>query len=472
MNSAPKPGANSGSSILVVDDEAFVRDSITEVLRSDGWNTHAASGAQGAVEFLAREAVDVIVTDLRMPEGDAFLLLEHARKAAVEIPIVVITGVGTVSEAVRAMKAGAYDFLQKPVDPEELVLLVRRAAEHRQLLGEVKWLRETVKGLRAPRLLVGRSEQMERVRALVAQVAPTDATVLLEGESGTGKQLAAEEIHRQSGRASRPLVRVHCAASSEEAFERELFGHADGGAGALAAAQGGTLVLDEVGVLTPALQKKLLHVLEAGEGRAADAPRTDVRLVAITNEDLAARVKAGEFRADLYWRLDVFPIGMPPLREHKGDIPEIVEHFLAWASHERTGSGLGAVHTNGGGPRVTAEAFEVLATYGWPGNVRELRNVLERAVILAGERELDAPLFRGILESALAPAQQLTGARELHLRRNLDAAEKEILLRALAQTQGRKKEAALLLGIDPRNLGYYLRKHGIADTKSRDDGDD
>jgi two-component system NtrC family response regulator len=401
-----------------------------------------------------------------MPEGDAFQLLEHARKRGVEIPIIVITGVGTVAEAVRAMKAGAYDFLQKPVDPEELVLLARRASEHHRLLGEVKTLRETVHGLRAPRALVGRSEKMERTRGLIAQVARTDAIVLVKGESGTGKELAAEEIHRLSARSARPLVRLHCAATSEDAFEQELFGNVHG---ALAAADGGTLVLDEVGVLTPRLQTRLLHLLEEGGVRPAGLPLTDVRLVAITNEDLAARVKSGGFRADLYWRLDVFPIEMPPLREHREDIPEIVQHFLAWARRQRTGSRIGAGETTLG-PTLTAAALDVLGTYGWPGNVRELRNVLERAVILAGDGELDASLFRGILESALAlvPTQ---GPRELHLRRNLDAAEKEIILRAIAQTQGRKKEASLLLGIDPRNLGYYLRKHGIAESKSREEGE-
>jgi len=431
--------APGGPSVLVVDDEPFVRDSIAEVLRADGWKTHAAAGAREAVAFLESQGVDVIVTDLRMPEGDAFLLLDHARKGAVEIPIVVITGVGTVAEAVRAMKAGAFDFLQKPVDPEELLLLARRAAEHRRLLAEVRALRETVRGLRAPRALVGKSASMERVRALIAQVARTDATVLVRGESGTGKELAAGEIHRRSARGARPLVRVHCAGSPEGAFERDR----------VAEAEGGTLVLDEVGALTPTLQTRLLHLLESGR---------DLRVIAITNEDLAARVKSGEFRADLYWRLDVFPIEMPPLREHREDLPEIVRHFLDWAGREHPGAG----------PRPTQEALEVLGTYGWPGNVRELRNVLERAVILAGDRELDADLFRSILESAPAPA----GAppeRELHLRKNLDAAEKEIVLRALARTQGRKKEASILLGIDPRNLGYYLRKHGIGEGRARGD---
>ena len=456
------------SSVLVVDDEPFVRDSIVEVLRSEGWRTHAAGGAKEAVEFLERQGVDVVVTDLRMPEGDAFVLLEHAKKDGFDIPIVVITGVGTVSEAVRAMKAGAYDFLQKPVDPDELLLLARRAAEHRRLVGEVRALRETVQGLRSPRVLVGRSARMEQARAAIAQVARTDATVLLRGESGTGKELAAEEIHRQSARAAGPFVRLHCASASEESFERELF---EKGSGAFARAEGGTLALDEVGVLTPNLQAKLLKLLESAGTPAPERP-TGIRLVAITNDDLHSRVKSGTFRADLYWRLAVFPIEMPALREHKEDIPELVEHFLAWASR-RTAAGIGAGLSRGG-PRMTDKALEALGTYDWPGNVRELRNVLERGVILAGDREIDDALLRGILESGVAlpgpPGPPGPSApREFHLRRNLDAAEKEILLRALAHTHGKKKEASLLLGIDPRNLGYYLRKHGIADAKGREE---
>jgi DNA-binding NtrC family response regulator len=456
---------NPGPSVLIVDDEAFVRDSLSEVLAAEGWRTHTAVGAREAVELLSGQRVDVIFTDLRMPGGDAFLLLEQARAGAVEIPIIVITGVGTVSEAVRAMKAGAFDFLQKPVDPEELVLLARRAAEHRRLLSEVKSLRDTIQGLRAPRVLVGSSERMARVRGLISQVAPTDTAVLITGETGTGKELAAEEIHRQSRRATRPLRRVHCAAVSEGAFENELFGR---DRGALAEAEGGTLVLDEIGVLTPALQTKLLRVLETGEYQSPGDPTVhvaDVRLIAITNEDLPGRVKSGSFRADLFYRLNVFPIPMPPLREHREDVPGIVDHFLDWARRQLPGAA-----TSAAAPRIGTEALEVLSSYGWPGNVRELRNVLERAAILAGERELDAALVRGILESALS-APLSSAPRELHLRKNLDAAEREIILRALAQTQGKKKEAALLLGIDPRNLGYYLRKHGIADAKAREESE-
>ena len=449
-----------GPSVLIVDDETFVRESLSEILAADGWRTHTAPGAREAIAFFAERRVDVIVTDLRMPTGDGFQLLEHARAGSVEIPIIVITGVGTVAEAVRAMKAGAHDFLQKPVDPEELLLLTRRAAEHKQLLHEVVALRATVRGLRAPRVLVGSSPRMSAARDSLARVAPTDATVLLTGESGTGKEIAAEEIHRLSGRAARTFRRVHCAAVSDEAFEIELFAPERG---AFADAEGGTLVLDEVGVLSAALQTKLLRVLEAGEARrTGDAAGSvpDVRVVAITNEDLAARVKAGTFRSDLYFRLNVFPVELPALRDHKEDIPEIVDHLLAWARSRQPGTA-----GNEDAMKPTAEALEVLASYGWPGNVRELRNVLERAAIVAGGAGIDAPLVRGILESAhVTPLA--SGTPEFLLRKNLDAVEREIVVRALAHAGGKKKEASLLLGIDPRNLGYYLRKHKIGDGKA------
>ena len=451
MSHAPASTAMThGPSVLIVDDEAFVRDSLSEILATDGWRTHTAAGAREAVAFLAGRRVDVIVTDLKMPTGDGFQLLEHARAGSVEIPIIVITGVGTVAEAVRAMKAGAHDFLQKPVDPEELLLLARRAAEHKKLLHEVAALRATVRGLRAPRVLVGSSARMAQTRESIARVAPTDATVLLTGESGTGKEIAAEEIHRLSARASRPFRRVHCAAVSDESFESELF---EPERGAFADVEGGTLVLDEVGVLSANLQTKLLSVLESGEA---------VRVIAITNEDLGARVKAGTFRSDLYFRLKVFPIELPALREHKEDIPEIVEHLLDWARSQRP-----AAASPKGAMKPTTEALEVLASYGWPGNVRELRNVLERAAIVAGDAEIDAPLVRGILESALVSPLP-TESREFLLRKNLDAVEREIVLRALTHTGWKKKEASLLLGIDPRNLGYYLRKHKITDTKGKE----
>ncbi len=467
----------SGSRVLVVDDEVFVRDSLCAILKSEGFLTGTAASSVEALQRLAKERYEAIVTDLRMPGGDGLTLLTQARQRGVAIPIIVITGVGTVAEAVAAMKSGAFDFLQKPVDPDELVLVVRRAVEHHALLAEVRELRDTVAGLRGPRVLIGSSPAMVSVKNLIAQVAPAEATVLITGESGTGKEIAAELIHQQSARSDKGLTWVQCAMLTESNFESELFGHRKGAAlgaladriGRFAEAAGGTLILNEIGALSPGMQAKLLRVLETGEYQVAgDASvlHADVRVIATTNEDLATKVKAGAFRSDLYYRLAQFPIEMPALRNHKQDIGEISESLLARAQNAKPRAGAA---------RLSSEARELLASYGWPGNVRELRNVLERAVIVSDKDELDAGLFAGILESTTSsPVSPIaTGSlepREFHLRTNLDAAEREIVLRALTQSKGKKKEAAILLGIDPRNLGYYLRKHKITDKESAEAG--
>jgi two-component system NtrC family response regulator len=354
--------------------------------------------------------------------------------------------------------------VQKPVDPETLILLVRRAVEHHGLLAEVRALRARARE-RESRALVGHSPAIASIRARIAQVARSDATVLISGESGTGKELAAYEIHRLSPRGERAYVAVDCAAANPELFESELFGHRKGSfagasadrVGRLAEAEGGTLVFDEVAALGLPLQSKLLRVLEGGEYTVLGESRqrlATARVIATTNQDLEALVASGAFRADLYWRLAQFPVVMPPLRAHMEDLPEIAEHLLARAQHKSR-----AFETSLA-PRLSPEVLEVLGSYSWPGNVRELRNVLERALILCGDRPLEAELLRGILESA-PPARQSSPTADLALRRNLDAVEKELVLAALARSQGVKKEAAHMLGIDPRNLGYYLRKHRI-----------
>ncbi|MCK6447706.1 MAG: sigma-54 dependent transcriptional regulator [Planctomycetes bacterium] len=456
--------------VLVVDDEAFVRDSLREVLTLEGLRATAVAGVNEALAVAASEPVHVIVTDLSMPHGGGLALLREVRSAGVEVPVIVISGVGTVADAVTAMKSGAFDFLQKPVDPEQLLLVIRRAAEHQGLRAEVARLRSTVDALRPTRELVGSSPEMERVRAAIAKVAPTDAVVLIHGETGTGKELVSHALHRQSPRAARPSLRINCTAFADAlTLESELFGHAQGAfpgatserVGRLAEAEGGTLVLDEIGALPLALQPKLLRFLETGEYERLGETRTksaDVRLVAITNEELKAKAESGKFREDLLSRLSVFPIGLPPLRLRKSDLPELAAHLLARPHGSRTRSKQAPSFT------LSAEALDVLASYEWPGNVRELGNVLERAVIVSATPELGADLFRGILESNLA-SPRASGPYEFHLRANLDAVERKLLLKVLAHTKNHRKEAALLLGIDPRNLSYYLKKHRISEAE-------
>jgi DNA-binding NtrC family response regulator len=447
-------------SVLVVDDEAYVRDSLTEMLGLEGFACVGAASQDEALSALATRSFQAVVTDLRMPTGDGLGLLSEARRQGHGVPVIVMTGIGTLRDAVEAMKAGAFDFVQKPVDPDQLVLLLRRAVEHQQLVSEVRYLRESAEKDRG---IAGSSAAIEHVRKLIDQVAPKNTTVLVTGESGTGKELVAEEIHRRSERARRTLVRVNCAAIPEQLFESEFFGHRRGAfsgaisdrVGRFAEAQGGTLVLDEVGALPLEMQAKLLRVLEGGEFQVVGESRTrvaDVRVIALTNEPLAERIQRGGFRADLFYRLNVFPIEVPALRNRKDDLAPLSEQLLA-RIRGRTGAGL------------SREALDVLASYDWPGNVRELRNVLERAVILGGER-LDAELFRGLLETSL-PLAPSSSVDDCHLRKNLDLAEKQLVLRALERTEGKKKEAAQLLGIDPRNLGYYLRKHGLSEGANK-----
>ena len=457
-------------SVLVVDDEVFVRESLRDLLENEGYRVIEASTVRDAVQVLESESPGVIVTDLRMPRESGLVLLQEARKLGVEAPIVVLTGVGTVSEAVEAMKAGAYDFIQKPFEPEQFILLIKRALEHGSLVSEIRYLRSAVEDLRGPSDMVGTSDALGAVRAHVAQVAPTDATVLITGESGTGKELVASEVHRKSGRRKRNLVRVNCAAISESLFESEFFGHRRGSftsaiadrMGRFAEAEGGTLVLDEIGTLRPEMQAKLLRVLETGEYQVIGESRTriaDVRVIAITNEDLPQRVREGAFRRDLYYRLAVFPIEVPPLRRRPADVPLLARHFLA-----RARAAARSPVAPDEGDLITPGAIEALAAYGWPGNVRELRNVMERAWILSAGRPVDAPLIHSILSaSRMEESDEEAGAGDLHIRRRVDALERKLIADALARSGGKRREAASLLGIDPKNMGYYLRKHGMVE---------
>lgn len=456
--------------VLVVDDEDFVRDSLIDLLDSEGFATVSASSGAAALEALQSGQVSVIVSDLRMPGMDGLALLEAVKKETQVIPVILLTGMGTVGDAVKAMKAGAFDFIQKPVSPDEFVVLVHRAVKHRELVSEVKRLRGTVEELRGPREMIGNSPALLRVRDLITQVAPTDATVLVTGESGTGKELIVSEIHQLSRRARSSLVRINCAAVPESLFESEFFGHRRGAftsavedrTGRFAEAEGGTLALDEIGTLRPEMQAKFLRVLETGEYQVVGESKgriADVRVVALTNEDLAARVKEGTFRKDLFYRLNVFPIEVPPLRARKDDVPILAEHFARrFRAHGQGGSA--------GRQCLTTAAGELLAAYDWPGNVRELKNVMERACILSTQELIEANVFKEILAS---PALlETTTSSDLHIRRRVDALERELIAEALERTQHRKREAAALLGIDPKNFGYYLRKHEVASHEAED----
>ena len=453
--SAPDRPAPRGR-VLVVEDEAYVRDSLVAVLRAKGFEAEPAASAPEAVAIVAKVPVDLVLSDLRMPGADGLELLRRLQAVSPEIPVVILTGHGNVASAVECLKAGAADYVLKPADPEALEVTVQRALDARSLRREVRYLRGAVAPAAEP---VGESAAWRRVMGMVDAAAPTDATVLLLGESGTGKELLARRLHRLSARAAGPFVRVNCAAIPLELWESEFFGHRKGsftGAGAdrdgrFHLAHRGTLLLDEVGAMPAAGQAKLLRAIQDGEfDRLGDEQptRVDVRIVASTNCDLEAEVKQGRFRADLFYRLNVVRIDVPPLRDRPDDIAP-----LARLAAAEVAARLGRP-----APAISPETLARLRAYPWPGNVRELRSVIERALILDPAHALET------LDLLPGPAPETAGpAGDLNLRQALGRLERDLLLEAQRRSGGVRKEAARLLGIDPRNLAYYLRKHGLAE---------
>jgi DNA-binding NtrC family response regulator len=447
--------------VLVVEDEAYVRDSLVAVLRAGGYEVNPAGSVAEAVALLAKASVDVVLSDLRMPEADGLALVRRMQASSPETPVIILTGHGNVASAVECLRAGASDYILKPADPEALEVALQRALEGRSLRREVRYLRGAV----APADPVGESAAWRRVMAMVEAAAPTDSTVLLLGESGTGKELLARLVHRLSPRASGPFVRVNCAAIPLEMWESEFFGHRKGSfTGAAADREGrfhlahrGTLLLDEVGAMPMAGQAKLLRAIQDGEfDRLGDEQptRVDVRIVASTNSDLAGEVKQGRFRADLFYRLNVVRIDVPALRDRKEDI-DLLARLVVEEVSARLGRPVAEI-----GPETLAR----LRAYSWPGNVRELHSVIERALILDPAHGLDnLDLLPAPAAGPLAAAEGAPGDRELNLREALHRLEKEMLLESQRRTGGVRKDAARLLGIDPRNFAYYLRKHGLAD---------
>jgi DNA-binding NtrC family response regulator len=455
--------------VLVVDDEAHFADLLARELRDRGYEAQTATSGSAALEAVGKDAFDVVLTDLRMRPPDGLEVLRQVRKSHPQTAVILMTAYADAKTAVLAIRQGAYDFLTKDpdIDLEELTLRLERLAEERAGRAERETLRSEVTALRelaAP--IVGQSPSLREAIELLQKVAPTPSTVLLGGETGTGKDLFARALHALSPRASGPWVKVNCGALPENLLESELFGHERGAfTGAVARklgrfelAQRGTLFLDEVGELTLALQVKLLQALEdktfvrVGGNESLTA---DVRIVAATNRDLAAEVRQGGFREDLFFRLNVFPIRLPPLRERPGDIGPLLDHFLAQA----------------GAPadKLAPEARRALESYSFPGNVRELEHILERALIIAGPDPITpAHLdFVGQTRSAVAftvpdiPPEGLS----------LEDLERELILQALAKAKGNKSRAARLLGLTRRTLYSRMEKHGLRTaTGSEDEG--
>ena len=447
--------------ILIVDDEKNYLVVLDALLGEAGYEVATANSGARALAVLEEEEPDLVVTDMRMPRMSGLELIREIKQKSPDLPVIVMTAFGTVENAVEAMKSGAVDYIMKPFENQELLLTVDKALKLRRLLTQNRLLREEVRKGHGFGEIVGDSKAMRQVYELVEKVAATKATVLITGESGTGKELIARAIHARSPRAEEAFVAVNCMALSETLLESELFGHENGAfTGAVGRRKGrfelahqGTLFLDEVGEIAPSLQVKLLRVLQertferVGGGQPISV---DVRIVTATNRDLAAGVAEGRFREDLFYRLNVVRLELPPLRERKDDLPALVAHFV-----RRYAAEVGRPT-----PQVSREAMARIYDYAWPGNVRELENALERAVIMAGTQ-----IAAGDLPLEVRPGREAAGAPELPQHMGITEAvedlERRMIERALAEHGGVAAHAAEALGITKSNLAYKMKKYGM-----------
>jgi DNA-binding NtrC family response regulator len=437
----------------------MMRDSLQATLAAHDHKVHAYAGAQEALTMIKQQSFDVVLTDLRMPGLDGVGLLREMRRMGIDVPVILMTAHASVPTAVEAMKLGAFDYVQKPFSAQEIEILIERALRERSLERDNEIMRRTIEDLHRNRELIGQSPAMRPLLEKVQRVGQSSATVLITGESGTGKELVARAIHVASPRAAQPMLCVNCAALSPTLLESELFGHEKGaftGAdrmrkGRFELADGGTLLLDEVSEMASPLQAKLLRVLQEHEYERVGSSvtrRVDVRVVATTNRDLRDWAAKARFREDLYYRLSVLPIEVPPLRERSEDIPLLLDYFIggiaAREGRER--------------PRFSTEALSVLQEYSWPGNVRELENLCERVCVLESGREVTAatlaPLLNGPIKTATAAARGLQ-YRDGQI---LYDAERDLILRTLERFGGHRERTARALGIGLRTLGLKLKK--------------
>ena len=439
--------------LLIVDDEAIVRDSLGKWFREEGYEVGTAESARAALARLAEQRWDLALVDIKMPGTDGIELQRRLRDIDPALIVIIMTGYASVETAVQALKNGAYDYVAKPFDPDDIANVVRNALSHRRAQQENIRLRETVAEVARPAELIGQSAAMQRVFDAIETVGPTEATVLITGESGTGKELIARAIHAASPRRFQPLVVIHCGALTETLLESELFGHEKGaftGAqyrkkGKFEIAEGGTVFLDEIGDVSLKTQTDLLRVLQEHEITRVGATqpiRVDFRCVAATNRNLEKLVEEGTFRPDLYYRLNVFRIEIPPLRERREDIPLLVDHFVRKFSQAMNKRIV----------RVAPDAMYVLQQYNWPGNVRELENAVERAMVVAQEPELREEDFTLKLHKAEAEPRSLEDMERAHI------------LRVLEECGGNQTRAAEVLDIDRVTLYNRLKRYGWKKT--------
>ena len=448
-------------SILLGEDEASQREMLQDFLHKEGYEVAAAADGEEALELVRRQAFDLLLIDVKMPGMDGLTLLQEAKKLDPEIDAVMMTAYGTIEAAVAAMQAGARDYLTKPIDLEELLLLIQRVGEHRTLVRENDLLRQELQARQVDTsAIIYQSHKMAELLKLAARVAASQATVLIQGETGTGKELLARLIHQLSPRSAAPMIAINCAAIPETLLESELFGHERGaftGAvqrrlGRVEQAHGGTLFLDEVSEFPLGIQVKLLRFLQEREFQRVGGERTlkaDVRIISATNRDLEAMVQEGAFREDLYYRLNVVSLRLPPLRERREDIPLLVDHFMQRFAREnhRVITGL------------SREARDLLVKYDYPGNVRELENIMERAVVVSRGPIIsceDLPF-----QNTPGPERNATPPEPTNLQDALETLERRMIQTALAQTAGNQSQAARLLGVSERMLRYKIKKYKL-----------
>jgi len=450
------------SSLLVIDDDEYVLEAIAEYLRSEGYRTETASNCLDAIERMREYPFEVAVCDVCLPDADGFHLLEWAVDNTPDTSVILLTGYGTIESAVEAIRIGAFDYLTKPVIDEELKLSIDRALERRRITAENKSLKAKLKHRFGPADIIGQDYKMLKMFDLIESVADTRTTVLILGESGTGKTPTARAIHQASSRQDKPFVEVACGALPDSLLESELFGHVEGAftgatsnkVGKFLQADGGTLFLDEIATASPSLQVKLLRVLQDREFEpvgGTETHRVDVRLILATNVDLEEAVKKGEFREDLFYRINVITITQPALRERMTDIPLLVEHYLT-EFNEQTGKRV---------EKFDDEALRLLQQYRWPGNVRELVNVVERAVVLCkGDVVTAADLPEALRQESEAAASYQLGPRGT-LKSALASPERQIILDALEVNGWNRQNTAKMLGINRTTLYKKMKKYDI-----------
>jgi len=454
--------------ILVVDDEPLIRRSLSELLTLEGYSVSSASDGLEALDLLRQYTADIVISDMKMPKMDGIQLLREIKKSHPGTPVIMITGHGSIDSAVEAMKEDAYDYITKPIIDSEIKIIIERLVRQKKIQEENTRLKQELSATKRDRFhdMVGKDDKMQKIYTLIEAIASTRATVLIHGESGTGKRLIAHAIHKYNEQErGKPFVEVSCGALTETLLESELFGHVKGSftgaikdrVGRFELADGGTIFLDEIDAFSPALQVKLLRVLQDGEFERVGDTKTfkvDVRVIAATNQNLEELITQGKFRKDLFYRLNVISIEVPPLRDRKIDIPLLIEDFIK--KHTR--------HTNRNIVGLSDEAAAILMNYNWPGNIRELENVIERSVILSKGMVITPDAFPEFLDRAKTVDEIAISNGSLNLKDALKSPEKDLILKTLNSVNGNKSEAASLLGINRTTLYKKMLKLGLLDN--------